>query len=89
MSFGKKGDFGGKKIHTDEKMEKVFGTAPMKPMEMTGKLWKYIKSHKVKREGMFVTPDPILGAIIGKGKIKTTKMTKHLWAYIKKHKLFK
>ena len=47
----KKKAFGGYSVSfskvQDVPLGKVFGTAPMGPSEMTKKLWKFVKGHKL------------------------------------------
>jgi len=49
--FGsKKKAFGGYSISfagCDVTLEKLFGSKPIAPSEMTKKLWKYVKAHKL------------------------------------------
>ena len=46
----KKAAFGGYKISfkgCNDSAEKIFGTAPIAPSEMTKKLWAYVKQNKL------------------------------------------
>jgi len=49
--FGKKKKaFGGYSVSfagRDDTLEKLFGSKPIAPSEMTKVLWKYVKSHKL------------------------------------------
>jgi hypothetical protein len=48
--MAKKPAFGGYSINfkgCDESMEKVFGSKPLAPSEMTKKIWAYIKEKKI------------------------------------------
>ena len=83
-----RGDFGGKKIHPDATMAKVFGISAMKPTEMSSKYFKYLRNKNL-RDGMFVKPDENLRPIIGKGRQKAFKSIKKLWNYIKRKGLWK
>ena len=53
--FGKKKKaFGGYSVSfagRDDTLEKLFGSKPIAPSEMTKKLWKYVKSHKLGKKG--------------------------------------
>jgi len=53
--FGsKKKKFGGYSVSfkgREETMEKVFGSKPIAPSEMTKKLWKYVKAHRLGKKG--------------------------------------
>ncbi len=50
----KKKPFGGYAINfkgRDETLEKVFGSKPVTPSEMTKKIWAFVKKHKLASRG--------------------------------------
>jgi len=53
--FGsKKKAFGGYSVSfagRDDTLEKLFGSKPIAPSEMTKRLWKYVKAHRLGKKG--------------------------------------
>ena len=61
-----------------DELTAVVGKGPMPRTEVTKKLWKYIKAHKLQdpENKRNIKPDEKLSKVIGKGSINMFEMTK-------------
>ncbi|MEM7781189.1 MAG: SWIB/MDM2 domain-containing protein [Pseudomonadota bacterium] len=66
-------------------LEAIVGKGPMPRTEVTKKVWDYIKSNGLQKEGdkRTIVPDAKLGAVIGNAEINMMKMTGKISAHIK------
>ena len=65
-------------MKVSEELAAVIGKGPMPRTEVTKKIWKYIKSHKLQdpKNKRNILPDDKLSKVLGKKSINMFQMTK-------------
>ena len=65
-------------MKVSEELAAVIGKGPMPRTEVTKKIWKYIKSHKLQdpKNKRNILPDEKLSKVLGKKSINMFQMTK-------------